>query len=270
MYRIYKAMATRFENFFLTQAILEQDALAGSTEIVINDTSPFTKQAINNSFPEIFLLDSNSSFKLTPTGREGAEIVRVKEIIDDKKIILQQPLTRDFLVSNKAYARRAIISRAGGTSGDLIDKVYIGDVEVIKKFGAISIIPSNKTINWRTLSSTIDKVSIDFVVYVKQGDTEKATESVLILADIVEWILMSNLHIQPIGYKNPWERTNIARVTNVQYGTIAKGSEFLKAATLTWEADMHFFRGYLTQQGRDDSINYGYGNLENLGPLPQK
>lgn len=261
-------MANRFENFFLTKSFLEQDALTGATEIIVNDTSPFTKQAMNNSFPEIFLMDDDTTFKATATGRAGAELVRVSEVVDDKKIILQEPLTRDFLASKNSFARRAIISRAGGTSGEVVNKIFIGDVEVIDKFGAISIIPSTKTIDWRTLSSTRDKVVIDFVVYVRKSDTEKATEAVLILADVVEWILMSNLHIQPLGYKNRWERTNIARVTNVQYGTIAKGSEFLKAATLTWEADLHFFRGYLTQQGVDDSRNFGYGNVDNLGPLP--
>lgn len=263
-------MVSRLEKFFLTKSFLIEDALIGQTQIKVNDTSPFTKEAINNAYPELFIQNDSSTFKAIPNGREGASLIRISQIVDDKTLVLQEPLTSDWLVSDNSFIRRAIIGRAGGSSGDIVNKIILGDVEVIDKYPAISIIPTSKTIDWRTLSSTRDTVNIDFVVYMKKGNTEASTESVLILADIMEWILMSNLHIKPLGYKERWEVTNIARVKSVQYGTIARGSEFLKAATLTWEAELHFFRGYLTQQGLDDSVTFGYGNLENFGPLPPR
>lgn len=269
MYRLYQSMVDRMENFFLTKPLLTEDAHIGDTEITVDDASPFTKEGINNSFPEIFLMDTDTTFKPISNGREGASLVRIESVDSDTKITLQSPLTRDWLVSKGSFARRAIVGSAGDTSGEVVGKIVLGEVEVIDKFCAIAIIPSSKTINWKTLSSTMDKITINFIVYTKKGDNDRAAKSVLILADIVEWILMSNLHIYPVGYFNNNQRTNIARVTDINYGTIQKGSTYLKAATLTWQADMHFFRGYLTAQGRAEGVNFGYGNLSNFGPLPK-
>jgi len=258
MYRLYRGVKERLSNLVSAKSFLTEDAHIGDSTIKVQDATYFGIEAMNNSFPTLLLMDNSSTGKKIAGGFQGTELVYLKNIYDNT-IELQSPLTRDWLVSKTSEVRRAM-------AGIPIEKIILGEIAVANKFPYISVIPMRKGIEWRTLSGTMDKVVIDFIVYVKGEGTEESFEMVMKVADCIEWILMSNLHIQPYGMSGNYQKTSMAMVTSVNYGTIQKGSEFLKAATLTWEADLYFWRGYLTSQGISESELYGYSN-ENFGPL---
>lgn len=261
MYRIYQAVADRMEQLLLAQTTLKNNALVGTDRLIVNDTSNFGTDALQNDQPTFILMDANTTGKKIQGGFEGTEVINARDIYGDT-IILKEPLKRAWNVSDSTIIKRA-------PNGVPVDKIILGDIEVAQKFPYISVIPISKNIEWKTLSSTNDNISIDFVVYLRDEDTQKALKKVLILTDAVEWILMSNLHIKPIGFRKAYEQTSVAMVKSIDYGTIQKGSEFLKAATLHWEASLHFWRGYLTAQGITEDLLYNYGTLRNFGPITE-
>ena len=245
MWRIYQAMKNRMSQYLLAESTLISNSSVGSNIITLSSTDDFEAEGINNEYPQCILVDNNTTGRQIAGGVEGAEVVEL-DIVYGNNIQLKAPLQNDWLVSNNARLKRA-------PNGVPIDDVIIGDLAVIPKFPVVCLLPISKAISWKTFSGTVEKINIDFMVYAVDDDTENATISVLKTTDVVEWILMSNLHIQPVGYTNSYEVTSQAIVSNIDFGVIAKGSTFLKAAKLTWTADMYFWRGYLTNQGVSES-----------------
>lgn len=243
-------------DFLMAEVRLTQDAHEGDTKIIVDDISHFSKEAVNNDFPTIMLMDKNTTGKRVEGGFEGTELVYIQDTYANV-IELAAPLNRDWTVNGLSFARRA----PGGVP---VGKIIIGDVQVAEKFPFIAINPVSKAISWKTLSGTMEKDRIDFIVHVKDDDTETATELVIKVADAVEWILMSNLHIQPYGYTSTWSKTSMAMIEAVNYGTIQKGSSFLKVATISYVMDSYMFRGYLTSQGLNVENNL---SLKYFGPL---
>lgn len=244
MYRIYQAIKNRMSDFLLAQATLTATCPSGQSHIDVDDASNFTSEAINNSFPTVILMDNSTSGKKTSSGYKGAELIDV-ERTETNRIYFQLPTSRDWEIGDSAVVRRA----PGGVP---FRNVFIGDRRVIKAFPALCVIPINKTIEWHTLSGTMDRVNVDFIVYVRDTDTEEAEIELLKVCDAIEWILMSNLHVQPYGYYKEREKASVSKVNTIDYGVVNKGSEFLKAARLSWSADLYFWRGYLTRQGMMD------------------
>lgn len=264
MYRFAKAIQNRFDYFLMTKVNLVQDAPAGADTIYVDDIGPFTNEALHNSYPTIMIMDDDTSGRPLGGGAyEGTELLYIEDTLKPPTAIkLQSPLTRSWTVGKNAYVRRTLNNVPLG-------KILLGEIGVVTKFPYMSIMPKSKRLEWKTLSSTNETLSFDIVVYDTKKDTQEATENILKLADAIEWILMSKLHIQPIGYENPWEVSSIAMAKDIQYGTIQKDSTFMKAATLNYEAILHFWRGYLTTQGQTDAWTSGVGK-QNFGPLNQK
>lgn len=245
MWRIYQAMKDRMAQYLLAESNLTANAHQGSDIITVEYTSDFNAEGINNSYPQCILVDKNTTGIQIPGGLEGTEVVEI-DTIDNSNISLRSNLSNNWLVSNNARLKRA-------PNGVPIDDVIIGDLAVIPKFPVVCVIPVSKSIQWKTFSGTMETVGIDFMVYSVDDDTENAQISLLKVTDVVEWILMSKLHIHPFGFTLDREVTSNAIVSSIDYGTIAKGSTFLKAAKLTWTADLYFWRGYLTSQGVGES-----------------
>jgi len=231
-------------NMLLATSNLSANCASGQNYIDVSNAQYFDSEAMNNSYPTVILMDSNSSGRKAASGYDGAELIDVDRV-ESNRIYFQTTTTRAWNTSGGATVRRA----PGGVP---FRKVFIGDFKVINEFPALCIIPVNKTIEWKTLSGTMDTVNIDFIVYVRDTDTEDAEIELLKICDAVEWILMSNLHIQPYGYNKEREKASVSLVKSVNYGVINKGSAFLKAARLSWTADLYFWRGYLTRQGEID------------------
>ena len=241
MYNFTQSIKQRLEFYFLGKVNATASALTGEKKIVVDSTSPFTSQAIIKNLNQIILWDDTTTGKLIQGGYEGAQILSIKDVTDDT-IYFEEPLTRDYLLSNNP-----IVLRAPG--GERLNSVILGDVRVKAKYPAIIIVPSSVSPNWTTLSGTTDKIVINFIVYVKDDDSEDTTRVLLKITDALEWILRSSLHIPPTNAKYVFERTSKAYVTNISYGTIEKGSEFLKAATITWEGDAYIWQSFITKQG---------------------
>jgi hypothetical protein len=241
MFHFTEAIKNRLSFFFLTKANATADALIGENKIIVDSTSPFTAQSVIRSLDKVIIWDDTTTGKLIQGGYEGAQILTIK-YISGTKLYFEETINKNFLLSNNP-----VVLRAPG--GSRLNSIILGDVRVKARYPCIAVVPTNVAPTWTTLSGTTDKISIDFIVYVKDDDTEDATGMLLKITDALEWVLRSNLHIAPTNAVYTFERTSKAYVTNIRYGTIEKGSEFLKAASITWEADAYTWQSFITAQG---------------------
>jgi len=246
MFHLYKAVANRMERLLMASANLSEDCLSGSNILNLSDSSDFTWENLNIRYPEVVLQDSTSvcTGKPIPGGYDGMPEYDVINVSNEKnEIILDGNVSKDWLVSNSAKVRRA-------PGGIIVKDVRLGDLAVVNIFPTVCIVPSSKRIEWKTFSGTMDTMSIDFIIYVEGADSDRSTEDMMKVTDVVEYILMTNLHIQPVGAKRDYQVTSSAKINSIEYGVVQKGSQFVKAAKITWDADMYIWRGYLTQQGQ--------------------
>ncbi len=231
----------RLKGYFLTRVRITADALIGEKKIKVESTTAFSTQSIIKDLNQIVLWDDTTTGKPIQGGKIGVQFLTVKDITEDT-IYFDQPLTRNYLLADNP-----VVLRAPG--GERLNSINLGDIRVKPQYPAIVIIPNSLSPQWTTLSGTTDTIKIDFVVYVKDDDSEQATIALMKITDALEWILRSNLHIAPTNAVYTFEKTSKAYVTNVSYGTIAKGNEFLKAATIAWEADAYIWQSFVTAQG---------------------
>lgn len=241
MYHIYNRVKERMGELLMAETNISQNVNSGSKIINVEDGTYFNYEGINERYPEIAILDKNSTARRIGSGYEGVDIHNLTNAYEDT-LEIEDGVSQNWTTDNDARVIRA-------PAGEMVRQVKIGDLAVIKNFPTLCIIPDSKNISWYTLSGTMETITIDFLLYAMAGDTEQATEVQMKLADVIEYILMSNLHIAPTGSTKAYQVTSRAMCKRVKYGTIEKGSQFIKAATLTWEADMYIWRGYLTSQG---------------------
>jgi len=252
VYFLTQAMIDRLRCFFMAESHFTQTALAGDDEVKVDTTEHFGIQALRKDFKDCLIWDNTTKGRLISTGYEGADANIIKGV-SNNKIFLENPLTRDFLLTNEPIVIRA----PGGTR---IRSITLGDIRVELKYPAIIIEPKGKTIEFTTFSGTTETVTIDFIVYVKDDKTQDSTRTLLKVVDTLEFILMTNLHIAPANSTYAFEVTSKAHVKTIDYGVIAKGSEFVKAARLSWQADMYFWRSYFSAQNSslsDVSLDFG-------------
>ncbi len=241
MYSLYRSIKDRMERYLRASTLLTQNAAAGSQILHVEDAKYFGFEGLNKYCPHIILMDSRTTGERTEDGGySGAELIKVENVdISGNTIYLQTPLKNDWLLS-----RTAEIARAPGEV--IVNDVVIGDLQVVQKFPTVCVNPTSKSMQWYTMpGSTNEKCNIEFLVYVAGGGTEQATTDLLKLTDAVEWILMSNLHIQVSEEISQYAVTSAALVDNISYGVIQKGSEFLKASKLSWTGNVTMLRDYL-------------------------
>lgn len=255
MYRIYKAVQERMETFLMAESNLTINASTGTNEVTVEDSSLFNYEALNSYYGTVMLKDDDTTGEIGLNGEpEGVEFIKIDNVSGDR-IIFQSNLQRSWTTAKNAKIVRA-------PNEVIVQDVIIGDVRVETSYPAVCVIPVSKQIEWWTLSGTHDAVSIDFIVYSKDTDTEKGVESMLKLTDVVEHILMSNLHINVKDCEYKFEATSRAIVSNIDYATIQKGSEFLQASRLSWKGDMYFWRLFVTAQSVIDPFPTGAERCE--------
>jgi len=244
MYNIYKAIHHRMEKFLMASSSLSADASAGAFSLQVEDASYFGFEGLIPKIPYVAIMDDNTTgLPTADAGFEGVELIQVSRVDTDTNTIFFETA----LENNWTTADNALIQRAPGET--IIRKVVIGDLAVINDFPAVCVVPTNESLDWWTMpGGTKETVSIDFMVYVSEGDTETATEDLLKVTSVIKWILMSNLHIQVKGASSVYGVTSKAIVSNIDYGVIQKGSEFLKAGKLTWTGELYVLRDYMYQQ----------------------
>lgn len=251
MYSIYSTVKERLSRYLMAESLLLEDSFSGSNELSIasEDINSFNEDSLNDIYPHLILMDENTTGERDATGFEGAELVIVTSLDHSKgKIYLRDPLKRDWLSSAKSHIRRS----PGGVP---VAEVKIGDIKVVSRYPTVCVVPTTKSIQWFTLNSTKDTVSIDVMIYVESGDTEQGTIDMLKISDVVEWIMMSNLHLKVEGAVSPYAVTSNAGVKDVNYGVIQKGNEFLKASKVSWFGELHIDRSYLVGKPRYERIS---------------
>ena len=239
MAKLYSTVKKRLERYLTASSTLSANATTGDKSITVTNANDFGFQGLIDQYPNLILMDNNTSGEPTSTGFRGAEIIEALDVdISTGVITLNTPLTRDWTTANAAYAKRA-------PAGVPIKDVKIGDLAVVSKVPTICVVPTNESIEWSAFHTSKERITIDFMVYVDKGDTERATTFLLEITAVVKWILMSNLHIKPEDDSSETSVTSYALVEDVDYGSIAKGSEFLKSSRLTWVGDIYVGRDYL-------------------------
>lgn len=117
----------------------------------------------------------------------------------------------------------------------IIQAYYIGDVASIPNYPAISVIPNSEDINFTWLPAGADhNFTLQFMAYTLNDGQEQSQIQILELARDLKEVIMSDLHIN--AGQNPHSPLIVfdSRVNRVDYGTVAKGSEFYKAAQINW------------------------------------
>jgi hypothetical protein len=245
MYHIFKAVKNRLEDLLMAEAFLSEDSLTGTSRIKLTNTSNFNWQNFNKKYPEIIMQDNTPACtgRVISGGYEGMPSYNVQSINNSSnEIVVNSTFEKDWTVANQSKIRKA-------PSGILVKDIRIGDLQVVQVFPTICVVPTSKRIEWKTLSGTKDNIGIEFIIYVEGADTERSTEDMMKITDMVEYILMTNLHISPVGADKDYQVTSHAMINSIDYGVVQKGSQFLKASRISWEADMYLWRGYLTAQG---------------------
>ena len=244
------ALKKRIEFFFCSEVCLEEDAMAGDEKLIVNTVNPFTIEAMGPDFNTLAIWDEDSTGRLIPGGRQGVETVRVKDIASSGKptIYLEEPLANDWTVLDGSGAsNNVLIARAPDC--ERIFNVYLGDVRVNVKFPAIVVIPKSKNIRWTWLSGSTDTITADISIYIKDDDTQDAHARSLKFTDALEWVLMSEFHISPTNQIYSFERATGSYVTDIQYGKIQIGSEFIQTSTLTYTMELSVWRSLVAAQG---------------------
>jgi len=239
MYNLYRAVQQRLETLLTAEATLTSDLLTGETEVFVDDATNFGTESIIGDYNNILLYDSATTGKRIEGGYQGTEIVNADSVyVTSNKINLKTAVTRDWLTSSSAKIKRA-------PAGINVHDVIYGDLSVIKKFPSVCVSPTTESMEWVFFYGSKETVNMEIMVYVQQSGSENALKDVTKLADAIKWILMSNLHITPIGESAPTSR---AIVPSVEYGNIQKGSTFLKAARINWTGEVYYDRNYVVGQ----------------------
>ena len=241
MARFYRSVKNRLERYLMHRQDITSNSASGTKEVYVNNAGNFGFQSLINDYPYIILMDNNTTGEVTEDGFEGAEIVKVKNINESEGIIyLQDNLENDWTVDNETYVTRCPAQMP-------IRQVIIGDLSVINIFPTVCIVPTTESIEWAFLHGSKETISIDFIIYVERGDTEFGTLSLMDLTAVIKWILMSNLKIRSDD-KNPFSVLSHSKINTIDYGTISKGSEFVKASKISWEGEYYVDRKYLFDQ----------------------
>jgi hypothetical protein len=240
MYRLYLAVKDRIEKYLTARSSLVANASAGDDHVFVANGTYFDFEGLYSKIPYVILSDANSTGERIDGGFRGMELIKVDNVnYNNGEIKFKTNLQNSWTTANSAYVQRA--------PGEVpVNNVVIGDIEVVKQFPCICIVPVNKTMDWFTMpGGTRETITIDFMIYITDENSEESTLDMLRLTDVVEWILMSNLHIQVADADTIYEVTSVALAKNIDYGVIQKGSTFLKSSKITWVADLYVMRDYL-------------------------
>lgn len=112
----------------------------------------------------------------------------VKDILDNNRIQLTEPIrgTMSWTTSDNTVIRKTFDSQ-------FFEAIYIGDVDVIPMFPAMTIMGKNKTSEWFTLGSTKEAYDLQITLFVKKESNEKSYRSLLRLTNTVEKGLKNNI-----------------------------------------------------------------------------
>jgi len=252
----------------------------GGTVVKVDNTSHYR---IND---EIYLISSSVGF---------AETSIIKDIPDDKTIIINPPSVRGWTVAENAYVQKAV-------NHQFIKRINIGDLKIIPSFPTITITATSESNEWYTLQRTMHDYKFNIRVYVLADNFERTNIFLIKLAEQIREILLD--HIRPIvdGHSYPLTAdlpigstvVNVSDTSEFKVG----GAVFLRDRNPAPHHDEAYVRkildgttlaihhatqfDYLMSRNaelirvdrllydtRPESINYGYVQTPGGGPLMQ-
>ncbi len=108
MAKLYSTVKKRLERYLTAKSDLSVNASIGDKTITVENANDFGFQGLIDQYPNLILMDDNTSGEPTSTGFRGAEIIEALDVdISTGVIILNTPLERNWLTSSGAYAKRA-------------------------------------------------------------------------------------------------------------------------------------------------------------------
>jgi len=167
------------------------DAHIGDTVIYVEDTLRFEK------FQNIILMDNNSTMDPNTFSFTGVEFRTIWDDIGNvNQLVLKDPLTRDFLVSDNGRVQKTLKDTV------LFEQdVLFGDRQVIAfDHLAICVEPENVSSEWLALQGLLgNDYKMSIIVYVKSGGVgggEEAAQRICIAyADTIKKLLIGNIHV---------------------------------------------------------------------------
>ena len=187
---IVDGMISLLKQNLVSHTVLIQDAHIGDTVIYVDDNLRFDRK--NN----IVLMDDNSVYNPDAGEITGLEFHNIKDYITEtNKIVLKEPLEKDFLISNNGRIQKAIMNAI------LYPKdILYGDRETIPfDYVAITVGPDNFSSEWLALRLMSDDFKLSINIYVKSGGTPEQEELnqriCAAYANAIYNLLMGNIHL---------------------------------------------------------------------------
>ena len=187
---IADGMIALLKQNLVSHTVLIQDAHIGDTAIYVDDNLRYDR---NNN---IVLMDNSSVYNPDAGEITGLEWHIIKDYITEtNKIVLKEPLQKDFLVSNNGRIQKAI------KNAILFAKdILYGDREVIPfDYVAVTVDSERFSSEWLALRLMSDEFRLGINVYVKSGGTPEQEELNLRIRDAyanaIYNLLMGNIHL---------------------------------------------------------------------------
>ena len=208
---IVDGMISLFKQNLVAHTVLIQDAHIGDTTIYVDDNLRFDRK--NN----IVLMDDNSVYNPDAGEITGLEFHNIKDYITEtNKIVLKEPLQKDFLISNNGRIQKAIMNAI------LFPKdILYGDRETIPfDYVAITVAPDSFSSEWLALRLMSDDFKLSVMIYVKNGGTpeqEELNQRILAAyANAIYNLLMGNIHLD-VALDDTWLKRDAIAGTNYVY-----------------------------------------------------
>jgi len=212
---IVDGMIALLKQNLVAHTVLIQDAHIGDTVIYVDDNLRFDRK--NN----IVLMDNNSVYNPDAGEITGLEFHNIKDYITEtNKIVLKEPLEKDFLISNNGRIQKAI------KNAILFPKdILYGDRETIPfDYVAITVDPDNFSSEWLALRLMSDEFKLSINIYVKSGGTPEQEELnqriCAAYANAIYNLLIGNIHLDVVLDDTLLKRDAIAGTNYVYINSI--------------------------------------------------
>jgi hypothetical protein len=174
MDKILTSLRTLLIDHLAATESLSADMSLGDTLATVPNTSRFREG------DEIYIISETVGF---------GEVTSIRQIIDDKTILLQSPTVRGWKVSENSYIQKAI-------NHQIIKRIHIGDIHQNPSFPVITIEPQQESNEWMTLRGTSHEYRVAIRAYVLADNFEQSNIFLPKLTQQIREVLID--HIRPI------------------------------------------------------------------------
>jgi len=173
MQQILETLRSLLMDHLATAQSLTSDTPVGGSFVNIPNTSRFREG------DEVWMMSSGSKL----------EANSVKEIVDDKVLLLNTPVVGHWRVNDLAYIQKVLAYAP-------LKRIHLGDLRQIPSFPTICLVPTGDSNDWMTLGSTTDEYKVAIRTYVLVDNFENANKTVIRYAEYIREVLTE--HIRPI------------------------------------------------------------------------